>query len=246
MRYATKECADCHILLPAPQMIQRAGRKVTGSSRSLSRQMGANQNLPRETITTHSRQYSYYLCRPCDEQRRKELRRLVVIVLLVSVAVLPVVAVLALSNKTATAVADVSVATEPPLNEIAELPLDGEEAAAGPVLQVSGNYEGANAKDQASPQMSAASDEVPSSKGQLVITGLMPDILAAVDQDIVAALAAGQPRRWAWHGMKGHVVVSATTLTSAGACRSFYITVDVGPDRTESAPQTRCAASGWN
>ena len=89
--YATKECHDCSLVLPANEMVRRSGTAVTGTTQSTTyardRVGGVSTTTPVHSSATHTAKFSYFLCPECAERRRREIRRLILFVVFIGIPV---------------------------------------------------------------------------------------------------------------------------------------------------------------
>lgn len=217
-RYAERECADCHIILPAPEMISRSGRAIAGRSDTVIKaQPTIDNQYPRSTYatTTHYENYSYYLCRPCYERRKAAIRRLVA-----NVAIAIVLAVAVLLT---------FVALSPPLRKTAVPPADQ------PELYTTG-HDGEAAGEGVEPlsELGAGSNEATVANQPIQPPPISSDQTGDVEPTsvpsarvlsgaIAAALETGRAISWSAGNKSGQVLVSAPAAITDGECRTISV-----------------------
>lgn len=240
-QYADRECADCHIVLPANVMVERTGTAVTGQSRSVSHPGNNSFDTARQThtTTTHTRNIVYYLCGACDERRRNAVRRVIMLTFFIGSLVLVAVP---FGMFTSPALNDsVNTSTEVRLESTADdyLTLRDDstqqfETLAGEDNPSSGAFD--NSSEAVSERVAEAASQ------------LWPDITAAVAAQVERALVTGSSQEWSWRGMRGDIVVSPASETTSGPCRALYLRLFTTQDAQQSPNQVHCyseSAGRW-
>lgn len=231
--YAERECKDCHIVLPANAMVERSGTAVTGQSRSVSHPGNNSLDASRQihTTTTHTRNFTYYLCGACDERRRRAVRRMILWFFGLGLALIVVLAVLGSRPQ------DDRLASPVSTSELTE-------SASFDATEVSTSEEGSPSVDATEPLPVEAATPGPTlAETRDAVEQLWPEITAAIENDITHALDTGNQTAWEWHGMRGDVVVSAAQDTSSGPCRSFYVRLITAQEIHNSSNGIRCFSS---
>jgi len=222
--YARKECASCHIILPANEMFQRSSTVVSGRSESTSQRMGSRPGesaypIPRHTSTTHYRAESYWLCSQCEQRRRKQKRRLILVGVVGTAAVLgwsvvrsPAPRPASIPHQAKAEIADSAAAAE---DDASETSAPASEASA-----------------------SSGEDESPNSDADT----LLPQLQTMLAGDIRKALANNETRLWHMNGMRGYVVLSGNSV-AASNCRNVIVTLIDDENQRQSPPQQWCRSA---
>jgi hypothetical protein len=90
-QYALKECSDCHVVAPANEMFSKTGEAVTGRSVSSSNYkatLGPSYSAKKDTNTTHYRSINYWLCFSCERDRRKRVRKAILLAAFISIVLI--------------------------------------------------------------------------------------------------------------------------------------------------------------
>jgi len=232
-QYARKECARCHVIQPANEMFQRSGTIVSGRSDSTSQKVGTPGHQyysPVNTTTTHYRTTSYWLCWPCEQQRRKVVRS-VILAIVTAFAVLFGLAAIA------------SAFGDRPDRPLTIASSQGRPSAIVTNADVSEAGTTAPGAEQAS--HSGAATEDSADQATTDAEALLSQLPTMLNAEVQKALRKNETRLWHTNGMRGYVVLSGDSASSA-VCRNVVITMITAQEQRQTAPQKWCHSSDQN
>lgn len=233
-QYARKECSRCHIVLPANEMFQRSGTVVSGRSESTSQKVGTPNHQyysPVNTTTTHYRTTTYWLCWPCEQQRRRKVRRLIITCVVIFGALLGLSVVGSVSRRRQLPrPSSAPFAAARASNDTATTLLDGQDTAM-----------------EAAPPAEDRTEKAIQSTAEDADT-LIDQLPSMLNGDIQKALNKNSTRLWHMNGMRGYVVLSDDSADAGGECKNVIVTLIAAQEQRQGAVHKWCRSpdrSGW-
>ena len=232
MKYATKECADCSVILPANEMKRATDRISSGTTERYTLVQGGYKQTGK---TQSYRSKAIFLCPGCAEKRRVWRNRKLGLVAGVVAPFVPLVMISAFSEyqkgsaqgssseaavQESVATSAVETVTYPPPSALADTASTPAVAATedGPEPALATTEGRGGADDQA--------------------------MLGYIENWIELALSDNRDTEWSMEGRKGVVEVTAAPSIGGRVCRSYRVIIFEDSASREIGAGSRCATMG--